>query len=227
MWSGEGVTTETGINTTGAAVDWIAALAYTGRGGRGLSAAYARLDAEAAAVPVGSNGVTALAVFGDGERTDPALRGAFVGLSLRHGRARSSRAPSSKGWPSPSTSSARPAAITGVPVTELRISGGDARLETWNVIKADVTGLPVTTMPGDAAVSGVAMLAGLGAGAYRHPAEAIERCVRPGPPVEPDPATRAAYADARARYRELAASDAVRRGAPLPRPKVREADRAR
>ena len=72
-------------------------------------------------------------------------------------------------------------------------------------------GIPVRTVPGDAAVTGVAMLAGLGAGVYRDPAEAIERCVRPEPAVDPDPATRAAYVDARAAYRELARAGAVRR----------------
>ena len=40
--------------------------------------------------------------------------------------------------------------------------------------------MPVRTVPGDAAVTGVAMLAGLGAGVYRDPAEAVERCVRLG-----------------------------------------------
>ena len=36
--------------------------------------------------------------------------------------------------------------------TELRVSGGDTRLATWNRIKADVLGIPVRTVPGDAAV---------------------------------------------------------------------------
>ena len=60
-------------------------------------------------------------------------------------------------------------------------------------------------------MTGVAMLAGLGAGVYRDPAEAIERCVRLEPAVEPDPATGAAYDDAHAAYRELARSGATRR----------------
>ena len=79
-------TTETGINTTGAAIGWLAGLLYGGRSGRVRSADYARLDAEVADVPVGSDGVLALSVLGDGERTDPDLRAAFTGLSHRHGR---------------------------------------------------------------------------------------------------------------------------------------------
>ena len=75
-------TTETGLNTTGAAVAWLAGLLYGGRSGRPSAADYARLDAEAGRVPPGSDGVVALPVLGDGERTDPDIRGAFAGLSL-------------------------------------------------------------------------------------------------------------------------------------------------
>ena len=80
------------MNTTGAAVAWLADLAYGGRSGRAGPADYGRLDAEAGAVPPGADGVLALAVLGDGERTDPDLRGAVVGLSLRHDRGTLARA---------------------------------------------------------------------------------------------------------------------------------------
>ena len=74
----------------------------------------------------------------------------------------------------------------GARVTELRVSGGDARLAAWNRIKADVIGVPVVTVPGDAAVGGVAMLAGIGAGIYATVDEAIASCVRTSPALEPD-----------------------------------------
>ena len=204
-------TTETGINTTGAAVAWLADLAYGGRAGRPNGADYARLDAEAGAVPPGSDGVVALPVLGDGERTDPDLRGAFAGLSLRHGRAVLARA-ILEGVAFAIADQLDLLRQGGAPVTELRVSGGDARLASWNRIKADVLGIPVRTIPGDAAVTGVAMLAGLGAGIYRDPAEAIARCSRSDPPIEPDPTVRAAYDDAAAAYRALAASAAVTGG---------------
>ncbi len=202
-------TTETGINTTGAAIAWLAGLLYGGRSGRLGNAAFARFDAETAAVPSGSGGVVALAVLADGERTDPDLRGAIAGLSLRHGRAELGRA----------MLEAVAFAIAdqldllregGAVVTELRISGGDTRLGTWNRVKADVLGIPVRTVPGDAAVTGVAMLAGLGAGVYRDPAEAIARCVRPDAAIEPDPGAVATYAGVRAAYRELLGAAAAR-----------------
>jgi len=202
-------TTETGINTTGAAVAWLAGLLYGGRSGRPTTADYARLDAEAGAVPAGADGVVALPVLGDGERTDPDLRGAIVGLSLRHGRDVIARAVL-EGVAFAIADQLDLLRAGRTTVTELRISGGDTRLESWTRIKADVLGIPIRTVPGDAAVTGVAMLAGLGAGAYRDPAEAILRCVRLEQAIEPDQRWRDRYDAARARYRTLAASDAVR-----------------
>jgi xylulokinase len=96
-------------------------------------------------------------------------------------------------------------------VTELRVSGGDTRLATWNRIKADVTGLVVRTIPGDAATAGVAMLAGLGAAVYRDPADAIARCVRPSPSIEPDHEAVDWYAPAYRSYQALVESSVVRR----------------
>jgi sugar (pentulose or hexulose) kinase len=206
-------TTETGINTTGAAVAWLAGLLYGGRSGRPSALDYARLDADAFRVPPGADGVVALPVLGDGERTDPDVRGAFAGLSLRHDRAVLARAVL-EGVAFAIADQLDLLRAGGAPVTELRVSGGDTRLVSWTRIKADVVGIPVRTVPGDAAVSGVAMLAGLGAGIYRDPAEAIERCVRLAPPILPNPTTHGTYAEARATYRELASSGAVRRPRP-------------
>ncbi len=202
-------TTETGINTTGAAVAWLAGLLYAGRSGRPTGADYALFDAEAGLISPGADGVVALPVLGDGERTDPDLRGAFVGLSIRHDRAVLARA-ILEGVAFAIADQLDLLRAGHAPVTELRISGGDARLATWTRIKADVLGIPVRTFPGDAAVTGVAMLAGLGAGVYRDPAEAIERCVRLSPAIEPDPRTHASYVLARADYIGLTESAAVR-----------------
>ena len=203
-------TTETGINTTGAAVAWLADLAYGGRRGRAGAADYALLDSEAAAVPAGSDGVIALPVLADGERTDPTLRGSFAGLSLRHGRAVMARA-ILEGVAYQIRDQLGLLRMGGAPVEELRVSGGDARLATWNRIKADALGIPVTTVAGDAAVTGVAMLAGIGTGVYGSVDEAIARCVHLDPPIEPDPTVRATHDDRFAAFRELMAADVVRR----------------
>lgn len=202
-------TTETGINTTGTAATWIADLLYGGRRGRAGAADFVRLDHEAGQLPPGSDGVLAIPVLGDGERTDPDLRAAFTGLSLRHGRGAIARA-MLEGVAY--TIRAHLALLTdgGAPVTELRVSGGDARLDTWNRVKADVTGVPVTVVPGDAAVTGVAMLAGIGVGIYRDPDEAIAHCVRFGDRLDPDPAAHAVYSERYPAFGALMTADVAR-----------------
>ena len=206
---GNDLTTETGINTTGAAVAWIAGVAFGGRRGRAGSGGWRRLEAEVEAAPAGSDGVTVLPVLGDGERTDPGLRGAITGLSLRHGRGVLARA-TLEGVAFAIRDQLDLLAAGGARPTELRISGGDTRLAVWSQIKADVTGLPVRTVPGDAAVSGVSMLAGIGVGVYANAADAVERCVRASPVIEPDPSVRDVYDAAQGRYHELARSAAAR-----------------
>jgi sugar (pentulose or hexulose) kinase len=204
------LTTETGINTTGAAVTWVADLLYAPRGRRAGGADYERLDREVAEVEPGADGVLALPVLADGERTDPDLRAALTGLSMRHDRGVVARAVL-EGVAFAIRDQLALLTAAGRPVTELRVSGGDARLSTWNRIKADVIGIPVVTVPGDAAVTGVAMLAGLGAGIYRDLDDAIRRCVQLGPAIEPDPAARDRYAEGFAAWRRLAAADVARR----------------
>ncbi len=213
-------TTETGINTTGAAVAWTAGLLYGGRSGRPAAADFARLDAEAAAVAPGADGVVALPVLGDGERTDPDLRGAIVGLSLRHGRAVIARAVL-EGVVFAIADQLDLLRAGSAPVTELRVSGGDTRLAGWTRIKADILDIPVRTVAGDAAVTGVAMLAGIGVGVYGDSTEAIERCVRFEPPIEPNRRTREPYARARAAYRDLMETHALRRTGVADRPTTR------
>jgi len=204
-------TTETGINTTGAAAAWAADLLYGGRRRHAGPRDYALLDAETATVPPGSDGLLALPVLGEGERIDPHLRAAVTGLSLRHGRAEIARAVLEG---VAMTIQTHLALLTrgGAPVTELRVSGGDARLRTWNRIKADVTGLPVTVIPGDAAVTGVAMLTGIGTGLYRDAQDAVARCVDAGETFLPDPGTHARYRELMPAFDALMAAAEVRRG---------------
>ncbi len=54
------------------------------------------------------------------------------------------------------------------------------------------------------------MLAGLGAGIYRDPAEAVSAGNRPAGRAEPDPANRALYDDLYERYKILIGSPVVR-----------------
>ncbi|HLY14641.1 MAG TPA: FGGY family carbohydrate kinase [Candidatus Limnocylindrales bacterium] len=208
---GDGYFTEVGINTSGEAVDWLAALAYGGRSGRPTGADYARIDAEAGAVPAGADGLLVVPVLGDGERDDPGLRGAAVGLSLRHGRAALARAVL-EGVAFGIRARIETLAVAGSAATELRVSGGDSRLGTWNQIKADVLGIPIIRVPGDATSAGAALLAGLGAGIYRDAAEAVAVGSRAERPIEPDPAVHQRYGELYRGYRDLVASRAIHTG---------------
>ena len=204
-----GYMTETGINTAGEALDWVAALAYGGRGGRPLTRDYERLDREAAAVPPGADGLLFVPVLGDGERDDPALRGTATGLSLRHGRAAWARA-AMEGVAFGMRALLEVLGRGREPAAELRVSGRAAGLRTWNQIKADVLGVPVLRVPGDATAAGVAMLAGIGAGVYSGPGQAVAAACHPAEPVLPDPARAERYDGLYQRYRAVLASDLAR-----------------
>jgi xylulokinase len=208
-----GYVTELGINTSGEAVDWLAALAYGGRRGRPHDSDFEQLDREAATVPAGSDGLVFVPVLGDGERDDPMLRGAAVGLSLRHGRASWARA-TLEGIAFAIRAHLETLSQASTPATELRVSGRAANLRTWNQIKADVLGIPVVRVPGDATAAGVALLAGLGVGVYASPEAAIAAGCRLDSPVEPDARNHERYQAIYERYRAVVASPTVRVAAP-------------
>ena len=207
--SRDGYVTEVGINTTGEALDWLAMLFYAGSSRAPGPSDYARLEKAAAAAPPGAGGLVFAPVLGDGERDDPALRGALTGLSLRHDRGAVARA-ALEGIACGVRARLETLARTSAPATELRVSGGGAGLAVWNQIKADVTGIPVERVAGDSTAAGAAMLAGLGAGIYRDAAEAVAAGYRPAGRAEPDPAHRALYDDLYQRYLELLGSRVVR-----------------
>jgi xylulokinase len=181
---------------TGAALDWFRDDVL---GGRWTTA---QLIAEAAEVPAGAEGLVFLPYLA-GERSpiwDPAARGAFVGLTLRHGRAAMTR----------SILEAAAFALrhvaggisdAGGRPRVMRVCGGPAQSETWNRIKADATGLPVE-VPRilETAVVGSAILAAVGIGAHRDLASAIRAMAVMDHAIEPRPSTAAAYDAAFAAY---------------------------
>lgn len=92
---------------------------------------------------------------------------------------------------------------TGFEARGIRLVGGGARNRLWNQLRADVTGLPVTTIANEeATVAGAAIFAFLGAGVFasvaegQRAAELGERTIEPGP-------NRAAYEDLYAAYRSV------------------------
>jgi xylulokinase len=207
-----GYVTEVGINTAGEAVDWLASLTYGGRSGRLRSADFEQLDRDAANVAPGSDGLVFVPVLGDGERDDPTLRGAMIGLSVRHDRTSLARA-ALEGVAFAIRAHVEGLGAASTPATEMRVSGRPASLATWNQIKADVLGIPVLRIPGDATTSGVAMLAGLGVGIYVDPEQAVTIACRPEAPIEPDPANHDRYASVYEHYRSVISSTTLHAGA--------------
>src|SRR5580704_17471544 len=200
--SNTGYVTEVGLNTTGEALDWLAQLFY-GRAPR--PGDYPNIEHAAKAAPAGADGLLFAPVLGDGERDDPTLRGTAAGLSLRHDRRSWARA-TLEGVAFGARARLETLQRASVPATELRVSGGGARITLWNQIKADVTAIPVICVPGDSTAAGAAMLAGLGAGIYRDINQAIKAAYRPGPVAEPDPRHRGLYDEMYARYLALTGS---------------------
>ena len=197
-----GYVTEVGLNTTGEALDWLAQLFYARAPRRDD---FARIEHAAAAAPPGADGLLFAPVLGDGERDDPALRGTAAGLSLRHDRRSWARA-TLEGVAFGVRARLETLERASAKATELRVSGGGARIALWHQIKADVTGTPVVCVPGDSTAVGAAMLAGLGAGIYRDVGEAVANAYRPGPVAEPDPRHRGLYDELYGRYLALTGS---------------------
>jgi xylulokinase len=184
---------------TGRSVDWFRVDVLGG----GLTTE--TLIAEASAVPAGSDGVVFLPYLA-GERSplwDPTARGAFAGLALGHGRAHLTRAILEA-----SAFAIRHVAesilAAGAEVRTMRVCGGPARSETWNQIKADVTGftIEVPTVL-ETAVAGAAIVASTGVGAWPDLAAAIRGMTRPSRRLLPNPATRATYDATYDAYRRL------------------------
>jgi xylulokinase len=169
---------------------------------------YERLNAEAATVPPGSQGLFFLPYL-SGERTphaDPDARGCFIGLTLAHTRAHLVRA-ILEGVVYSMRDSLEIIRELGVPVRQIRASGGGSRSPLWRQIQADVFAQKVATINSEEGPAyGVALLAAVGAGAFENIQEACAATIRV---VAETPAVRAAaktYDRAFPEYRQLYAS---------------------
>jgi len=163
------------------------------------------LAQEAAAVPAGAEGLLFLPYL-VGERTphfDAEARGAFVGLTLQHGRAHMVRA-IMEGVAFALRDSLEIMRALGPGPAQVVSAGGGGSKQPWQGILASVLGLPVMSAVGaERTAVGAALLAGLATGIYANPAEARARAVRYEPAVEPQPADAARYDELYAFYREL------------------------
>ena len=161
---------------------------------------------EAEPVPAGSEGLQFLPYL-SGERTpypDPLARGAFVGLTLRHGRGHLTRAlleGVSFGLKD-SFTLIQNAGLGGI--RQVRASGGGTKGALWRQILASVLEAELVTVnTSEGAAFGAALLAGVGAKAWPDVPAACAAAVRITGSTLPDPAQVAAYRQAYPLYREL------------------------
>ena len=150
---------------------------------------YERLTEEAARIPPAANGLI-WTPYLMGERTphlDPHARAALVGLTANHTRAHVVRA-ILEGVAFSLRDTFEIFSEMNVPVGEIRLGGGGARSELWRQIQANVYGREVKTVEAEeGAAYGGALLAGVGAGAWRSVDEASDSVVRIKSAVAPNP----------------------------------------
>ncbi|MCA9132910.1 MAG: xylulokinase [Planctomycetales bacterium] len=140
---------------------------------------YQTLMAEAAAVPAGSEGLL-FAPFLDGERTphaDPLARGCWVGLNSKHERGHLVRA-ILEGVAMILRESLEIFHAHGVPVRQMRLSGGGAKSSLWTQIFADVVAQNACAINAEQGPAfGVALLAAVGAGHFKDINEACQATI--------------------------------------------------
>jgi len=169
-----------------------------------LPNADAMLDAEAASVAPGAEGVTFLPYL-QGERTphrDASARGAFLGLSLAHTRAHLTRAVV-EGIAFALRDSISILHQLGLTPKELLLTGGGAKSAFIRRLQADVYGLPVSTVNREEGPAyGAALLAAVGVGAFPDLRAAAAATLTRAPSEPPDSQTGREYQRAYERFRE-------------------------
>ena len=164
------------------------------------------LVSEASEVPAGSEGLIFLPYL-SGERTphpDPLARGAWIGLTSRHGPAHLTRS-----------------ILEGVAfglkdifllmrdaglgtINEVRLSGGGAKSSLWRQILADVLATELVTVnTTEGAAYGAALLAGIGTGIWRDADTACVSTIRVTDRVSPNPQTAQTYQSLHEHYQNL------------------------
>jgi xylulokinase len=168
------------------------------------AAGYRELEALAAAVPPGCDGLL-FQPYLFGERSpfySPQARGAFLGLAHWHGKGhlvRSVMEGVAAAIANCLDSLQAVAFARGERIETLRTAeSGGARLPIWRQIIADSLGIPLDVLPvGEPGCLGAALLAGAGVGDYADLSAAIGQAVPVGNPIWPDAARAVLYRERR------------------------------
>ncbi len=166
---------------------------------------YSRMIAEALTAPPGCEGLVFLPYL-TGERCpypDPQARGAWVGLTVRHGRPHLIRAVL-EGITFGMRDQVEIMRSRGVQVTEIRAAGGGAASAAWRQMQADMFNARVVTVnTQEAGALGVALLAAVGTGVYGSVPEACSAAIAIHESVKPKKKASDAYNAVYPRFRSL------------------------
>ena len=167
--------------------------------------AYELLTKEAESIPAGSDGLLFLPYL-QGERTphlDPYARGGWIGLTASHDRRHLIRSVL-EGVAFSLKDCSTIIQGQGLPIEQVRVTGGGAKSPLWRQIIGDVLGVElVTTNATEGPAFGAALLAGVASGLYTSVQQACEAKVRVMERTEPRPEVERVYAQAYETYKAL------------------------
>ncbi len=173
-------TVEGGQTSTGSVINWLKNLFG--------ESDYEALNQDASKLPPGSENLIVQEHF-QGNRTphtDPNSRGAFHGLTLKHGREHLFRA-AIEGVAFGSELILESMRTNGFFPESIVVSGGATHSELWLQIHSDVSNLPlILTKNPDAPLLGCAILAAVGAEIYEDIPTAVEKMVQFDRVIEPN-----------------------------------------
>lgn len=173
-------TVEGGQTSTGSVINWLKNLFG--------ESDYEALNLDASKLPPGSENLIVQEHF-QGNRTphtDPNSRGAFHGLTLKHGREHLFRA-AIEGVAFGSELILESMRTNGFFPESIVVSGGATHSELWLQIHSDVSNLPlILTKNPDAPLLGCAILAAVGAEIYEDIPTAVEQMVQFDRVIEPN-----------------------------------------
>ena len=180
-------TVEGGQTSTGSVINWLKNLFG--------ESDYEALNLDASKLPPGSENLIVQEHF-QGNRTphtDPNSRGAFHGLTLKHGREHLFRA-AIEGVAFGSELILDSMRTNGFFPESIVVSGGATHSELWLQIHSDVSNLPlILTKNPDAPLLGCAILAAVGAEIYEDIPTAVEQMVQFDRVIEPNSQVNAEY----------------------------------
>lgn len=166
---------------------------------------YRELDGGAEQVPIGCDGLM-FHPYLNGELTpyaDPMLCGSFIGIRANHTKAHFARAVM-EGVVLSLMDCKYALDRIGIPYgATATVIGGGAKGKLWRQMTADALGWTLNTTESSDSSLGSAMLAGISAGVFADPADAVRHCIRVTGQTIPQAAPGAQYAALYEKYKRV------------------------